>query len=102
MTKATERCLLELVEVESVVSKTGRPEIANDPMGVYQTDVFVKLKPHAHWRPGITKTALIQEMQERLKEQVPANSFSFTQPIELRECRSWSLACARYWLELVW
>ncbi len=84
MTKATERCLLEFDEVESVVSKTGRPEIANDPMGVYQTDVFVRLKPVSHWRKGMSKPKLIDQMQKRLEEQVPANSFSFTQPIELR------------------
>ena len=41
MTKAMERTLLTFPQVESVVSKTGRPEIANDPMGVHQTDIFV-------------------------------------------------------------
>ncbi len=45
MTKSIERCLLKFAEVETVVSKTGRPEIANDPMGVYQTDIIVRLKP---------------------------------------------------------
>lgn len=84
MTKATERCLLEFGEVETVVSKTGRPEIANDPMGVYQTDIIVRLKPPALWRAGLTKPALIEQMQDKLSEEVPANSFSFTQPIELR------------------
>lgn len=84
MTKAIERCLLEFPEVESVVSKTGRPEIANDPMGVYQTDIFVRMKPHGDWRSGMTKTQLTEEMEEALLEQVPANAYSFTQPIELR------------------
>ena len=32
-------------EVETVFCKTGRPEIANDIMGVHQTDVWVMLKP---------------------------------------------------------
>lgn len=84
MTKAIEQCLLEFDEVETVVSKTGRPEIANDPMGVYQTDIIVKLKPTREWENGITKPRLIERMQESLSEQVAANSFSFTQPIELR------------------
>lgn len=44
MTKAMERTMLEFQQVESVVSKTGRPEITNDPMGVHQTDIFVRLK----------------------------------------------------------
>ncbi len=38
-------------EVKTVFCKTGRPEIANDVMGVHQTDVWVILKDHAHWRP---------------------------------------------------
>ncbi|XZE43167.1 efflux RND transporter permease subunit [Pirellulaceae bacterium SH467] len=84
MTKAMERCLLKFEEVESVVSKTGRPEIANDPMGVYQTDVIVRLHPPDHWKRSITKPELIEEMQIALQEDVPGNSFSFTQPIELR------------------
>ncbi|MCA9176887.1 MAG: efflux RND transporter permease subunit [Planctomycetales bacterium] len=84
MTKAIERCLLTFPEVQTVVSKSGRPEIANDPMGVYQTDVIVRLKPHEEWTHGITKEDLIKHMQERLAEDVSGNAFSFTQPIELR------------------
>lgn len=84
MTKAMERCLLKFDEVESVVSKTGRPEIANDPMGVYQTDVIVRLHPPDHWKRAITKPELIEEMQNALITEVPGNAFSFTQPIELR------------------
>lgn len=84
MTKQMERCLLEFPEVETVVSKTGRPEIANDPMGVYQTDVFLRMKPHSEWKRGLSKSELIEEMEAALIEQVPGNSFSFTQPIELR------------------
>jgi cobalt-zinc-cadmium resistance protein CzcA len=84
MTKAIERCLLQFPEVETVVSKTGRPEIANDPMGVYQTDVIVRLKPIKDWKRRIKKPDLVSEMQARLADEVPANSYSFTQPIELR------------------
>ncbi|MFO0921274.1 MAG: CusA/CzcA family heavy metal efflux RND transporter [Pirellulales bacterium] len=84
MTKRIERCLLTFPEVETVISKTGRPEIANDPMGVYQTDVIVRLKPHSEWPAEQTKPNLIEQMQNALQEQVPGNAFSFTQPIELR------------------
>jgi heavy metal efflux system protein len=47
MTRAIERALKQFPEVETVVSKTGRPEIANDPMGIHQTDVIVRLVPDA-------------------------------------------------------
>ncbi|MCA9018027.1 MAG: efflux RND transporter permease subunit, partial [Planctomycetaceae bacterium] len=84
MTKAIERTLLEFPDVETVVSKTGRPEIANDPMGVYQTDILVRLRPKSEWAEGVTKLQLIEGMQQKLEDQVPGNSYSFTQPIELR------------------
>ncbi|RMF45267.1 MAG: efflux RND transporter permease subunit, partial [Planctomycetota bacterium] len=83
MTQAIERCLLQFPEVETVISKTGRPEIANDPMGVYQTDIIVRLHPKEQWTVA-TKEELIEAMHHALTEQVPGNAYSFTQPIELR------------------
>ncbi len=84
MTKAIERTLKTFPQVESVISKTGRPEIANDPMGVHQTDILIRMKPEKDWPKRIPKTELIEQMQEALEKAVPSNSFSFTQPIELR------------------
>ncbi|MFM7056851.1 MAG: efflux RND transporter permease subunit [Planctomycetota bacterium] len=84
MTKAMERVLLTFPQVESVVSKTGRPEIANDPMGVHQTDVLIRMKPVHEWPEQIDKTVLVEQMQAALERDVPGNVYSFTQPIELR------------------
>jgi cobalt-zinc-cadmium resistance protein CzcA len=84
MTKRMERALLKFPQVESVVSKTGRPEIANDPMGVHQTDILIRMKPTSEWPETISKTALVEQMQEALEAAVPGNAYSFTQPIELR------------------
>lgn len=84
MTKAMERTLLTFPQVESVISKTGRPEIANDPMGVHQTDILVRLKPPEEWPEEIDKVDLIDQMQAKLEQEVPSNSYGFTQPIELR------------------
>jgi cobalt-zinc-cadmium resistance protein CzcA len=83
MTTKIEKCLLKFPEVESVVSKTGRPEIANDPMMVNLTDIMVTLKPHQEWRFA-TKDELVEAMKQALEEEVPANGYSFSQPIELR------------------
>ena len=83
MTRA-EQTLKKFPEVESVVSKTGRPEIANDPMTVNLTDLFISLKPEAEWPEKITKEELVRRMEQALDEAVPSNSFGFTQPIELR------------------
>ena len=88
MTKAMERTLLKFPQVESVVSKTGRPEIANDPMGVHQTDILVRLKSahgggHAAGA-AVDKARLVADMQAALEAEVPSNAYGFTQPIELR------------------
>ncbi|MGE5755587.1 MAG: efflux RND transporter permease subunit, partial [Planctomycetaceae bacterium] len=71
-------------EVRMVYSKTGRPEIANDVMGVHQTDVWTLLTPQDKWRPGLTRDALIEELGKALTENVPGVKFGFSQPIEMR------------------
>ena len=70
-------------EVETVVTKTGRPEIATDPMGVEMSDVFVMLKPRDEWRFE-SKEELVEAMEEVLARSVPGAAFGFSQPIELR------------------
>ena len=83
--QAAERVLLETFpdEIETVVSRTGRAEIATDPMGIEVSDIFVILKPKDEWRFG-SKDELIAAMKDSLESKIPANNFSFTQPIELR------------------
>lgn len=70
-------------EVDTVVSRTGRAEIATDPMGVEISDVFIMLKPPDKWRFD-SKEALVAEIDKALKHGVPAAIFSYSQPIELR------------------
>jgi len=79
-----ENIVKKFPEVRMVYCKTGRPEIANDVMGVHQTDVWTLLKPQAEWRPGLTRDALIEEMDKELSENVPGVKFGFSQPIEMR------------------
>ncbi len=78
-----EKTLMKYPEVETVVSKTGRAEIATDPMGQEISDVFVMLKPKKTWQTARTKEALIARMEEDL-EKIPGMQYSFSQPIELR------------------
>jgi len=79
-----ERLLLKFPEVRTVFSKTGRPEIANDVMGVHQTDVWVILNSHDQWREGLTRDDLIAEMEDLLQSNIVGVAFGFTQPIEMR------------------
>ena len=71
-------------EVRTVVSRTGRAEIATDPMGVEISDVFIMLYPEEKWTQASSKTELVQKMQEVLGKEVPGQNYLFSQPIELR------------------
>ena len=79
-----ENVLRSFPEVRTVYCKTGRPEIANDVMGVHQTDVWTLLKPQGEWRPGLTRDDLIEAMDKALSSAVPGVKFGFSQPIEMR------------------
>lgn len=79
-----ERVIREFPEVVTVVSKTGRAEIATDPMGVELSDCIVILKPQDEWTTAHTREELIQRMSARFAEALPGLGFSFSQPIELR------------------
>lgn len=70
-------------EVSDVVAKTGRPEIATDPMGVNISDIFVLLKPQDEWKKAGSKAELEEAMSTQLNK-VPGLVYSFSQPIELR------------------
>lgn len=83
-TTEIEKLLREFQPVSTVISKTGRPEIANDPMTANMTDILVMLKPHDEWQGFHSDEALVDAMKEKLTSAIPGNSFSFTQPIELR------------------
>jgi heavy metal efflux system protein len=84
MSTQIENILKKYPEVNTVFSKTGRPEIANDVMGVHQTDVWVLLKPVQDWPTQKTRNELIEQMSKELKSSVPGVAFGFTQPIEMR------------------
>ena len=71
-------------EVQTIVVKTGRPEIANDPMGVEQSDVYVILKPRDEWPGDQDHEALVQRISDALRSAVPGAAFGFSQPIEMR------------------
>ncbi|HRP07523.1 MAG TPA: CusA/CzcA family heavy metal efflux RND transporter, partial [Gemmatimonadales bacterium] len=70
-------------EISDVVSKTGRAEIATDPMGVNISDVLVMLHPRNDWVKASTKEELERGMAAVL-DAMPGMVYTFSQPIELR------------------
>lgn len=83
-TTLIEKVLKRFPEVSTVVSRSGRAEIATDPMGLETSDIYVILKPHGEWKTAQTREGLIAAFDEALKRGVPGNIFSYSQPIELR------------------
>ncbi len=77
-----EKLLLEFPEVKTVVTKTGRAEIAEDPMGPEQNDVFIMLKPKKSWKVK-SKMELIEAVEKKLSK-IPGIKLNFSQPIALR------------------
>ncbi len=79
-----EKVLREFPEVTKVISKTGRAEVATDPMSIDLSDVYIELKPPDQWTTTHSKEELVEKMSHELEEKVPSAIFSFSQPIELR------------------
>ena len=79
-----ETVLREFSEVSTVVSRTGRPEVATDPMAIDQSDVYIMLKPRSEWPTPRTKEELVTAMKARLEEDAPGAAYSFSQPIQMR------------------
>ena len=83
-TTDVERVLKQFPEVTKVVSKTGRAEVATDPMSIDFSDLYIGLKPPSEWTTAKTREELVEKMSKALEQQVPQASISFSQPIELR------------------
>ncbi len=76
-----EKAMLELPEVNRVVSRIGRPELATDTAGPDESDVYVFLKPREEWRVH-DREELIGEMEKKLAQRIPETRYAFSQPIE--------------------
>lgn len=79
-----EKSIRDIPEIKTVVSKSGRPDLATDNMGTYQTDQYIILKPRTEWRKGLKKEDIIGEIRARLEKNIAGTNFNFTQPISMR------------------
>jgi cobalt-zinc-cadmium resistance protein CzcA len=79
-----EKVLARFPEVRSVVTRTGRAEVATDPVGPDETEVMVKLAPKSEWTTATDEDALGEVMKEAAEREVPATFVSVSQPIEDR------------------
>jgi len=75
------RRILEFPEVRKTLSEQGRPEDGTDNEGVNMSETFIRLKPRAEWRSGMTKRKLIDEMRASLSA-LPGVRYNFSQPMK--------------------
>ena len=79
-----EDVLARFPEVLSVVTRTGRAEVATDPVGPDETEVMVKLQPKKEWKTAHDLDDLGEAIKTAIEGEVPATFVSVSQPIEDR------------------
>ena len=72
--------LRSVPEVNTVISKFGRPDDGTDPKIFNSGEFFVELKPEQSWRAGLDKPHIIEQM-DRAVSVLPGIESSFSQPI---------------------
>jgi cobalt-zinc-cadmium resistance protein CzcA len=80
-----EKLLLEKFpdEIHRIWTRTGTAEVATDPMGLDESDVFITLTPRSQWKRATTQDELVAQMKE-IVNGMPGMTMLFTQPIEQR------------------
>ena len=79
-----EESLSALPEIRSIVTRTGRAEVATDPVGPDETEVMVKLRPKDEWTTAHDLDDLGDVIKQKIESEVPATFVSVSQPIEDR------------------
>ena len=67
-------------EVNTVVSKVGRPDDGTDPKSFNMFEAFVELKPEEQWRAGLNKRAILNELAGAVSAS-PGLEAAISQPI---------------------
>ena len=65
------------------MTKLGRPDVATEAMGIYESDSYLQLEPRTNWKCCRSKQELIEKLSEALQN-IPGVTYTFTQPMEMR------------------
>ena len=80
--QVTNKMITELPEVERVFGKAGRADTATDPAPLSMIETWITLKPKDQWRPGMTPSKLMDEINQKIKIPGIVNSVGY--PIKTR------------------
>ncbi len=78
-----DRTIRSFPEVSTVVAKMGRPDLATEAMGVYETDAYINFYPKKQWKCCKSKQELADKLEAQLNR-IPGVTYEFTQPMEMR------------------
>ena len=78
-----ERTIKSFPEVQGVVSKLGRPDLATEAMGEYESDSYLTFTPKVENESIAKRQPLYDHLQNALQK-IPGVSYEFTQPMEMR------------------
>ncbi|TGL08369.1 efflux RND transporter permease subunit [Leptospira bouyouniensis] len=81
-TKIEKAILKEIPEITEIVSRTGSPELAIEPMGVEKTDMYLNMKPRSEW--SLSKSEIETKLSEIIERVSPQVAYGLSQPIEMR------------------
>ena len=81
--KQIERVVMSFPEIKGVVTKLGRPDLATEAMGIYESDSYLTLNPQSTWKCCHSKDELIGQLSVALSA-IPGVAYEFTQPMEMR------------------
>ncbi|MCB7480324.1 CusA/CzcA family heavy metal efflux RND transporter [Christiangramia sediminis] len=86
VSKKIENILLEnFPEIKTVTARIGVADIPTDPMPMDIADMYLILeKDKDKWETSETKEGLIEQIKEKLNEDLTGVNLVFTQPVELR------------------
>lgn len=78
-----EKTIKSFSEVASVVTKMGRPDLATEAMGEYESDSYISFTQKVQDEKESKRKELSDRMQTAL-EHIPGVSYEFTQPMQMR------------------
>ena len=78
-----ERTIKSFPEVAGVVTKLGRPDLATEAMGEYESDSYINFTPAVQKATPADKEKLSRRMEEALNK-IPGVNYEFTQPMQMR------------------
>jgi cobalt-zinc-cadmium resistance protein CzcA len=80
ITRTIREKLMDFEEVNGVLSQTGRSNDGTDPNGFGFIQFQVNLKAKKEWKRSLSQEALIEEMDERLR-QIQGITYNYSQPV---------------------